>query len=68
MQRLTIVPSPICGGTGWVGSGWAGIRKPYPKQLSRSSEHQTKQAIVHYYLNAKCEGNQALVVGRLGGI
>ena len=25
MQRLTGVPSPISGGTGWVGSGWAGI-------------------------------------------
>ena len=27
MQRLTGVPSPISGGTGWVGSRWAGIWK-----------------------------------------
>jgi len=27
MQRLRGVPSPISGGKGWVGSGWAGIFK-----------------------------------------
>ncbi len=27
MQRLTGVPSPISGGTGWMGSGWTGIFK-----------------------------------------
>ena len=25
MRRLTGVPRPISGGTGWVGSRWAGI-------------------------------------------
>ena len=30
-QRLTGVPSPISGGTGWVGSRWAGIWNPHPK-------------------------------------
>ena len=30
MQRLTGVPSPISGGTGWVGSRWAGFLKPPP--------------------------------------
>ena len=30
MQRLTVVPSPISGGTGSVGSGWAVIWKAPP--------------------------------------
>ena len=37
MQRLTGVPSPISGGTGWVGSQWAGIWKGWglPFDLAR---------------------------------
>ena len=38
MQRLTGVPSPISGGTGWVGSGWAGIWKGWAGLNARRDE------------------------------
>ena len=50
MRRLTGVSSPISGGTGWVGSRWAKIWKPYPKQFLKH-HHQRSLGLVSYKPN-----------------
>ena len=50
MQRLTGVPSPKSDCTGWVGSGWAGIWKPYPKQFLK---HHHQRSLETCFIQAQ---------------
>ena len=47
MQRLTGVPSPISGGTGWVGSGWAEIWKGWGLPFNLASAQAQRAGFDH---------------------
>ena len=51
MQRLTGVPTPISGGTGWVGSGQGEIGKHYPTAIKFKTNIRKSWELVSYKLN-----------------